>query len=31
MLLPIMLASLTAFMVGHLLGAKHHYPTLSLN
>jgi H+/Cl- antiporter ClcA len=31
MLVPIMLASLTAFMVGRLLGAEHLYPTLSSN
>lgn len=31
MLVPIMLASLTAFMIARLLGAKHLYPTLSLN
>ena len=31
MLVPIMLASLTAFMVARLLGAKHLYPSLSLN
>ena len=31
MLVPIMLASLTAFMVGRLLGAEHLYQTLSLS
>lgn len=31
MLVPIMLASLTAFMIARLAGAKHLYPTLSLN
>ena len=31
MLVPIMLASLMAFMVARLLGAKHLYPMLSLN
>ena len=31
MLVPIMLASLTAFMVARLLGAKHLYASLSLS
>lgn len=31
MLVPVMLASLTAYMVARILGAKHLYPTLSLN